>query len=87
MPDQAVANASPPICLSRSGLVDLLRQAAQTIIVPVAREILARGPRDVTTNSLATSTWLERTDHHFTKRPDLGSRRRRIIRAGVGTSP
>jgi len=50
MADQAVVNASPLICLSRAGLVDLLRQAAQTIIVPaaVAREILARGPRDVT---------------------------------------
>ena len=60
MADQAVVNASPLICLSRAGLVDLLRQAAETIIVPaaVAREILARGPSDVTANAVATATWL-----------------------------
>jgi predicted nucleic acid-binding protein len=45
-------------------LVDLLRQAAQTIIVPtaVAREILTRGPSDVTANAVATSTWMNRVD-------------------------
>jgi predicted nucleic acid-binding protein len=64
MADQAVVNASPLICLSRAGLLDLLRQAAQTIIVPaaVAREILARGPRDVTANAVATSTWMKQAD-------------------------
>ncbi len=64
MADQAVVNASPLICLSRAGLVDLLRQAAKTIIVPaaVAREILARGPSDVTANAVATATWMKQAD-------------------------
>lgn len=44
--------------------MDLLRQAAQTIIVPaaVAREILARGPRDMTANAVASSTWMKQAD-------------------------
>lgn len=64
MAEIAVVNASPLICLSRAGLTDLLRQAAQTIVVPaaVAREILARGPHDVTTATLASSTWLKQVD-------------------------
>ncbi|HJX64782.1 MAG TPA: DUF3368 domain-containing protein [Polyangia bacterium] len=64
MAEIAVVNASPLICLSRAGLADLLRQAAQTIVVPaaVAREILARGPHDVTTATLASSTWLKQVD-------------------------
>ena len=64
MVETAVVNASPLICLSRAGLADLLRQAAQTIVVPeaVAREILARGPRDLTAASLASSTWLKQVE-------------------------
>jgi predicted nucleic acid-binding protein len=64
MVETAVVNASPLICLSRAGLADLLRQAAQTIVVPtaVAREILARGPRDVTAAALASSTWLTQVE-------------------------
>ena len=44
--------------------MDLLRQAAQTIIVPaaVAREILARGPRGVTAKAVATSIWMIQLD-------------------------
>lgn len=50
MADSAVVNASPLICLSRAGLIHLLRQSASTVVVPaaVAREIRARGPHDVT---------------------------------------
>lgn len=64
MVETAVVNASPLICLSRAGLVDLLRQAAQTIVVPaaVAREILARGLRDTTAVVLANSTWLKQVE-------------------------
>jgi predicted nucleic acid-binding protein len=64
MVEIAVVNASPLICLSRAGLADLLRQSAQTIVVPaaVAREILARGPRDLTAATLASSTWLKQVE-------------------------
>ena len=64
MVETAVVNASPLICLSRAGLADLLRQSAQTIVVPaaVAREILARGPRDLTAATLASSTWLKQVE-------------------------
>ena len=64
MVETAVVNASPLICLSRAGLADLLRQSAQTIVVPeaVAREILARGPRDLTAVTLASSTWLKQVE-------------------------
>ena len=64
MVEIAVVNASPLICLSRAGLADLLRQSAQTIVVPeaVAREILARGPRDLTAVTLASSTWLKQVE-------------------------
>jgi predicted nucleic acid-binding protein len=60
MAETAVVNASPLICLSRAGLSDLLRQAAGTVMVPmsVAREVLARGPADVTAGLLAKTPWL-----------------------------
>jgi predicted nucleic acid-binding protein len=64
MAEAAVVNASPLICLSRAGLSDLLRQAAETVMVPaaVAREILARGEADVTARLLAQTPWLVPTD-------------------------
>jgi predicted nucleic acid-binding protein len=64
MADSAVVNASPLICLSRVGLSDLLRLAAATVVVPVsvAREILVRGPGDLTANVLANSPWLQQVD-------------------------
>ncbi len=64
MAEAAVVDASPLICLSRAGLLDLLRQAADTIMVPaaVAREILARGAADITASALKTSPWLRQVD-------------------------
>jgi predicted nucleic acid-binding protein len=64
MAETAIVNASPLICLSRAGLSDLLRQAAETIMVPmsVAREVLAPGPTDVTTGLLAKTPWLVQVD-------------------------
>jgi len=64
MSERAIVNASPLICLSRAGLSDLLRQAAETVMVPtsVAREVLARGPDDVTAGMLAKTPWLVQVD-------------------------
>lgn len=64
MADAAVVNASPLICLSRAGLTGLLREAAATVMVPaaVAREILARGPRDPAAEILVNTPWLEQVD-------------------------
>ena len=64
MAETAIVNASPLICLSRAGLADLLRQAAETVMVPasVAREVLARGPNDVTAGLLAKTPWLLQVD-------------------------
>ncbi|MBN1605164.1 MAG: DUF3368 domain-containing protein, partial [Polyangiaceae bacterium] len=51
-------------CLCRAGLSDLLRQAAEVVVVPasVAREILARGSRDQTAGVLTHSPWLEQIE-------------------------
>jgi predicted nucleic acid-binding protein len=64
MAETAIVNASPLICLSRAGLIDLLRQAAETVMVPmsVAREVLARGPTDITAGVLARTPWLAQVD-------------------------
>ena len=64
MAETAIVNASPLICLTRAGLSDLLRQAAETVMVPVsvAREVLARGPTDVTAGLLAKTPWLVQVD-------------------------
>jgi predicted nucleic acid-binding protein len=64
MAETVVVNASPLICLSRAGLSDLLRQEAESVMVPaaVAREILARGPADVTAGLLAKSPCLVQID-------------------------
>jgi predicted nucleic acid-binding protein len=64
MAETAAVNASPLICLCRAGLSDLLRGAAETVVVPasVAREILARGPRDPTAGVLGSSPWLKQVE-------------------------
>lgn len=52
------------IGLRWAGLADLLRQAAEIVMVPmsVAREVLARGPNDVTAGLLAKTSWLVQVD-------------------------
>jgi predicted nucleic acid-binding protein len=64
MAETAIVNASPLICLSRAGLSDLLCQAAEAVMVPVsvAREVLARGPTDITAGLLAKTPWLVQVD-------------------------
>ena len=61
MAESAVINASPLIFLSRGGHLELLRHFAARIIVPdpVANEIRAKGPNDVSANVLDHTAWLE----------------------------
>lgn len=60
MPEQAVVNASPLIFLSKARLIDLLQQAARSILVPemVALEVNRRGEQDPTARALATTPWI-----------------------------
>jgi predicted nucleic acid-binding protein len=57
----AVINASPLIFLSRGQQMELLRHFAGRILVPepVANEILMKGPEDITTKALDSTSWLE----------------------------
>jgi len=57
----AVINASPLIFLSRGQQLELLRHFASRILVPepVANEILMKGPEDITTKTLDSTSWLE----------------------------
>jgi len=57
----AVINASPLIFLSRGQQMELLRHFASRILVtePVANEILMKGPEDITTKALDSTSWLE----------------------------
>ena len=58
---QLVVNTSPLIHLAEAGLLHLLRTAAPVVWVPepVAREICAYGPHDLTASALAAQSWLE----------------------------
>ncbi len=60
MAEIAVADASPLIVLSRSGLLDFLRLVAEVIIVTatVAAEVRRRGPEDPTARALQETSWL-----------------------------
>jgi len=57
----AVIDASPLIFLTRAGKLSLLREFANQILVPlpVAQEIAARGPKDITATSLKDLPWIE----------------------------
>jgi predicted nucleic acid-binding protein len=62
--EPAVTNASPLIFLARGGCVDLLQFTGDRVLVPepVAREIRARGPQDITARALESTQWLEIVD-------------------------
>jgi predicted nucleic acid-binding protein len=58
--EKAAVNASPLVFLTRGGYLDLLRLAADEIVVPaaVAEEIQRRGPADLTARTIADTDWL-----------------------------
>ncbi len=60
MPEQAVVNASPLILLSKARVIELLQQAAPSILVPemVALEVNRRGELDPTARAVATTSWI-----------------------------
>jgi len=62
--EPAVTNASPLIFLARGGYVDLLQFTGDRVLVPepVAREIRARGPQDITARALESTQWLQIVD-------------------------
>jgi predicted nucleic acid-binding protein len=59
---RVVVNASPLICLFKSGLADLLPALFTEVIVPeeVWHEILAPGKRDFAAQELPSTEWLKR---------------------------
>jgi predicted nucleic acid-binding protein len=62
--DLAGVNASPVIVLARANHFDLLKLAADRVVVPraVVDEIHRRGPGDPAVDALAISPWLEVVD-------------------------
>lgn len=60
MSELAAVNASPLIFLAHASLLHFLRYAAPELVVPVpvAEEILRRGPKDPTARALAATRWL-----------------------------
>lgn len=58
--DRVVVNASPLICLAKSGLVELLPALFSEIAVPeaVCREISAKGKIDLSSSKLLSYGWL-----------------------------
>lgn len=60
MVERPAVNASPLIFLTGADLLDLLRIAGQTVVVPatVAAEIQRRGPADPTAQAIAGTPWL-----------------------------
>jgi predicted nucleic acid-binding protein len=59
--DAIVVNASPLILLSRGKHLNLLHHFAERILLPepVAREIEAKGPEDVTVLAIRNTSWIE----------------------------
>jgi predicted nucleic acid-binding protein len=60
-PREVVLNASPLICLSKSGLSGLLPELFEHIVVPgaVVDELLTKGSADTEIESLFSQHWLQ----------------------------
>ncbi len=60
--NRVVLNASPLICLSKSGLADLLPALFQEVLVPeaVLKEVMAEGKTDFAAEPLISRKWVRR---------------------------
>jgi predicted nucleic acid-binding protein len=60
--NRVVLNASPLICLFKSGLADLLPALFQEVLVPeaVLKEVMAEGKTDFAGESLISQKWIRR---------------------------
>jgi len=60
--NRVVLNASPLICLFKSGLVDLIPALFQDIVVPeaVIKEVMAEGKIDFAAQTLISRKWIRR---------------------------
>lgn len=59
--NRVVVNASPLICLFKSGLTDLLPTLFEDIIVPdaVVKEVMAKGAMDFSAQTLISNNWIQ----------------------------
>lgn len=59
--DRVVVNASPLICLFKSGLEELFPALFKDVVVPeaVIKEVMAKGTVDLTAQTLVSNTWIE----------------------------
>ena len=60
--DCVVVNASPLICLFKSGLVDLFPALFKNVAVPeaVIKEIMAKGMVDFAAQTLISNSWMRK---------------------------
>jgi predicted nucleic acid-binding protein len=60
--DRVVVDASPLICLFKSGLVDLFPALFKDVAVPeaVIREVMTKGKTDFTAETLISNRWIRR---------------------------
>jgi predicted nucleic acid-binding protein len=60
--NRVVLNASPLICLFKSGLADLLPALFQEVLVPeaVLKEVMAEGKTDFARESIISQKWIRR---------------------------
>jgi predicted nucleic acid-binding protein len=60
--DRVVVNASPLICLFKSGLEELFPALFKDVVVPeaVIKEVMAKGTVDLAAQTLVSNTWIRR---------------------------
>jgi predicted nucleic acid-binding protein len=62
--NRVIVNASPLICLNKSGLIELLPGLFKEVVVPeeVCREILAKGKENLSGQEIFSAGWLKRIE-------------------------